>query len=61
MDRLYKILMHVYLKELKHLNLGYPPDEKRINYMIDLINVIDFIKHGNPTANEIYKILEYYG
>ena len=30
-----------------------------MNY-IELINAIDYIEHGNPTNNEIIKIIQYY-
>jgi len=60
-DKLYRILLRLYYKELKNLNLGYPNDEKAIEQMMDLIHVIEFTESGNPSANEIFKILEYYG
>lgn len=44
MDRLFQILLHLYLKELINVNIGYQNDPKNLALMMDLINAIEFIR-----------------
>ena len=60
MDRLYRILIKLYLKELMQLNIGYQVDAQALADMYDLANAIDFIQNGGPTNSEILKIIAYY-
>lgn len=60
MNELYAILYKTYIGELHHLNIGYTIDKQNIQYMLDLINTIDYIENGNPLITEIYKIVAQY-
>mgnify|MGYP000139103026 FL=1 len=42
------------------MNIGYSFDPHALSMMIDLINAIDYIECGNPTDDEIIKIIQYY-
>ena len=42
------------------IQIGHLPDKKALFTMNELINAIDYIEHGNPTNNEIIKIIQYY-
>ena len=48
------------VQELININIGHLPDKKALFTMNELINAIDYIEHGNPTNNEIIKIIQYY-
>lgn len=60
MNELYAILYKTYIEELHRLNIGYTIDKQNIQYMLDLINTIDYIENGNPLITEIYKIVAQY-
>ena len=60
METLYILLLKLYLKELKRLNIGYSPDEEALTLMYDIMNAIDYIKNGGATNTEILKIIAYY-
>lgn len=60
MNELYAILYKTYIRELHRLNIGYTIDKQNIQYMLDLINTIDYIENGNPLITEIYKIVAQY-
>lgn len=57
---LYNELYKIFVQELININIGHLPDKKALFTMNELINAIDYIKHGNPTNNEIIKIIQYY-
>lgn len=54
-------LYNLYYNELTNLNIGYQFDYNAIRLMMDIINAIDYINHGNPSRKEIEKIINYYG
>ena len=54
MEILYNELYKIFVQELININIGHLPDKKA------LFNAIDYIEHGNPTNNEIIKIIQYY-
>lgn len=54
-------LYNLYYNELMNLNIGYQFDYNAIRLMMDIINTIDYINHGNPSRKEIEKIINYYG
>lgn len=61
MEILYKLLYRLYIQELLDANIGYPFNIDRLNLMNELVNAMYYIKHGNPTNDEIIKIIQYYG
>ena len=60
MDILYYVLYIIFVQELININIGNLPVNKSLFTMNELINAIDYIEHGNPTNNEIIKIIQYY-
>lgn len=60
MEILYNELYKIFVQELININIGHLPDKKALFTMNELINAIDYIGHGNPTNNEIIKIIQYY-
>ena len=60
MEILYNTLYRLFSNELLNLNIGYEFNTKTLFTMNELINAIDYIEHGNPTNNEIIKIIQYY-
>ena len=60
MEILYNELYKIFVQELININIGHLPDKKALFTMNELINAIDYIEHGNPTNNEISKIIQYY-
>ena len=54
---LYNELYKIFVQELININIGHLPDKKALFTMNELI---DYIEHGNPTNNEIIKIIQYY-
>ena len=57
---LYNELYKIFVQELININIGHLPDKKALLTMNELINAIDYIERGNPTNNEIIKIIQYY-
>ncbi len=57
---LYNVLYRLFSNELLRMNIGYSFDPHALSMMIDLINAIDYIECGNPTDDEIIKIIQYY-
>lgn len=55
--KLYKL----FVKQLTELNIGYSFNEKALIEMMDIINAIDYIKHGYAYKSEIHKIISIYG
>lgn len=60
MKNLYNLLYKTYIKELYKLNIGYIIDHENLEYMLDLMNAIDYIENGNPLVTEILKLVAYY-
>ena len=60
MEILYNELNKIFLQELININIGKKNKKKALFTMNELINAIDYIEHGNPTNNEIIKIIQYY-
>lgn len=54
--KLYKL----FVAELMDMNIGYTHNKSRLREMIDLVHMIDYIKHGNHSKEEIQKILNIY-
>lgn len=42
------------------MNIGYEHNKNSIKMMNNIVNAIDYIKHGHPSSNEIIKIIQYY-
>lgn len=61
MEILYKKLYTIYVNELLNLNIGYSFNNSSLCLMNEIINAIYYIKQGNPTNDEIIKLIQYYG
>jgi hypothetical protein len=59
-DELNFKLYKLFSLELVDLNIGYSFNSSRISKMMDLVNAIDYIKNGDPSRNDIIKILKRY-
>lgn len=60
MEILYNKLYKLFVGELMNLNIGHQPNKKNLFLINEIINTIDYIENGNPTNNEIIKIIQYY-
>lgn len=60
MEILYNTLYRLFSNELLNLNIGYEFNTKTLFTMNELVNVIDYIENGNPSNDEIIKIIQYY-
>ena len=60
MEILYNILYRLFSQELLKVNIGYEMNYQSLCKMIKLIHAIDYIENGNPTNEEIIKIIQYY-
>ena len=61
MEILYNLLYRIYTEELFNLNIGYSFNRVRLSLMNELINSIYYITQGNPSNDEIIKLIQYYG
>jgi hypothetical protein len=57
---LYNTLYRLFSNELLNLNIGYEFNTKTLFTMNELVNAIDYIENGNPSNDEIIKIIQYY-
>lgn len=60
MEILYNTLYRLFSNELLNLNIGYEFNTKTLFTMNELVNAIDYIENGNPSSDEIIKIIQYY-
>lgn len=60
MEILYNILYRLFSNELLNLNIGYEFNDRTLSAMNELVNAIDYIENGNPSSDEIIKIMQYY-
>ena len=60
MEILYNTLYRLFSNELLNLNIGYEFNTKTLFTMNELVNAIDYIENGNPSSDEIIKIMQYY-
>ena len=60
MEILYNTLYRLFSNELLNLNIGYEFNTKTLFTMNELVNAIDYIENGNPSSDEIIKIMRYY-
>ena len=60
MEILYNTLYRLFSNELLNLNIGYEFNTKTLFTMNELVNAIDYIENGNPSNDEIIKIMQYY-
>lgn len=60
MKKIIDILYSSYKEELNSLNLGYNFDSKNIDKMLDLIQTIYFLELGEPTDEDLLKLLKHY-
>ena len=60
MEILYNTLYRLFSNELLNLNIGYEFNARTLSAMNELVNAIDYIENGNPSSDEIIKIMQYY-
>lgn len=60
MEILYNTLYRLFSNELLNLNIGYEFNTKTLFTMNELVNAIDYIENGNPSSEEIIKVIQYY-
>lgn len=60
MEILYNTLYMLFSNELLNLNIGYEFNARTLSAMNELVNAIDYIENGNPSSDEIIKIMQYY-
>lgn len=60
MEILYNTLYRLFSNELLNLNIGYEFNARTLSAMSELVNAIDYIENGNPSSDEIIKIMQYY-
>lgn len=60
MEILYNTLYRLFSNELLNLNIGCEFNTKTLFTMNELVNAIDYIENGNPSSEEIIKIMQYY-
>lgn len=60
MKILYNTLYKLFSNELLNLNIGYEFNARTLSAMNELVNAIDYIENGNPSSDEIIKIMQYY-
>lgn len=53
-------LYHLFVTELVEQNIGYDCNTNRLQQMMDIIQMIDYIQNGNPSKKEIQKIINIY-
>ena len=60
MEILYNTLYRLFSNELLNLNIGYEFNARTLSAMNELVNAIDYIENGNPSSDEIIKVMQYY-
>lgn len=60
MEILYNTLYRLFSNELLNLNIGYEFNARTLSAMNELVNAVDYIENGNPSSDEIIKIMQYY-
>ena len=60
MDLLNTKLYQLFVAQLMEQNIGYDYNKVRIQQMIDIIEMIDYIQNGHPSKREIQKIINIY-
>lgn len=60
MKEIKDILYSSYKEELNNLSLGYTYDSKNLNKMLELIQTIFFLELGEPSGEDVLKLLKHY-
>lgn len=60
MEELNTKLYKIFVKQLMELNIGYNYDPQAIEQMLDIINAIDYMAHGDLNKQNTQKILSLY-
>lgn len=60
MEILYKHLYNIFKEELLRLNIGYTFDESTLLYMSALVNAINYLEEGDPSAEDALTIIQKY-
>ncbi len=60
MDLLNIKLYQLFVVQLMEQNIGYNYNRARLQQMIDIVQMIDYIQNGNPSKKEIQKIINIY-
>lgn len=53
-------LYQLFVVQLMEQNIGYNYNRARLQQMIDIVQMIDYIQNGNPSKKEIQKIINIY-
>jgi hypothetical protein len=53
-------LYQLFVVQLMEQNIGYNYNRVRLQQMIDIVQMIDYIQNGNPSKKEIQKIINIY-
>lgn len=59
-DLLNTKLYQLFVVQLMEQNIGYDYNRARLQQMIDIVQMIDYIQNGNPSKREIQKIINIY-
>lgn len=60
METLYKHLYNIFKEELLRLNIGYSFNQETLLYINDLINAINYLEEGDPSAENALAIIQRY-
>lgn len=60
MEILYKHLYNIFKEELLRANIGYTFNEATLLYMNDLVNAINYLEEGDPSAEDALTIIQKY-
>ena len=60
MDLLNIKLYQLFVVQLMEQNIGYNYNKARLQQMIDIVQMIDYIQNGNPSKKDIQKIINIY-
>lgn len=53
-------LYQLFVAELMEQNIGYSYNRTRLQQIMDIVQMIDYIQNGNPSKKEIQKIINIY-
>ena len=60
MEKIKNILYSSYKEELNNLSLGYNYNSRNLDKMLELIQTIFFLELGEPSGEDLLKLLKHY-
>lgn len=60
MEILYKHLYNIFKEELLKVNIGYEFNQATLLYMNTLVNAINYLEEGDPSAEDALAIIQKY-